>query len=76
MTANPVTVQPTTKVGQAIRLMALGGYRRLPIVDAQGRPSGMLHTSGIVHYLVQCFPSMIYTLPPAPHHAVSEREGA
>lgn len=76
MTSEPVTVTPETTLGRAIQLMAEGGYRRLPVVDPRGRPTGLLSTAGIVHYLVQCFPNVVYTLPPAPHHSTSEREGA
>jgi hypothetical protein len=63
-------------VGKAIGLMSAGGFRRLPIVDDQGKPVGLLKVSGILHYLVEHFPKVVYTLPPAPHHKMGEREGA
>ena len=37
---------------------------------------GNLSASSILHYLVQHFPKVVYTLPPAPHHKTQEREGA
>ncbi len=76
MVREPVTLCSTDTVGQAISLMASGGYRRLPIVDQKGRPTGVLNVSGILHYLVQHFPEAIYTLPPQPHPSTREREGA
>jgi CBS domain-containing protein len=76
MTANPVVLRARDTVGKAITLMAHGGYRRLPIVDDLGRPTGILTVQGIMHYLVEHFPAAIYNLPPVPHHSFQQREGA
>lgn len=76
MVTDPVTLTESDSVGTGITKMARGGYRRLPIVDAAGKPDGMLKTSGILHYLVQHFPTVIYNLPPTPHHTTQHREGA
>ena len=76
MSANPVTLRVGDSVGKAIRKMSKGGYRRLPIVDESGRPTGVVKVSGIVHYLVEHFPDTIYNLPPAPNPMTQEREGA
>jgi predicted transcriptional regulator len=76
MTANPVVLRASDTVGKAIKLMAHGGYRRLPIVDDHGRPTGVLTVQGIMHYLVEHFPTVIYNLPPEPHQATQMREGA
>ena len=76
MTANPVVLRARDTVGKAITLMAQGGYRRLPIVDDLGRPTGILTVQGIMHYLVEHFPAAIYNLPPVPHHSFQQRKGA
>jgi CBS domain-containing protein len=76
MTPNPVVLRARDTVGKAITLMAQGGYRRLPIVDDLGRPTGILTVQGIMHYLVEHFPAAIYNLPPVPHHSFQQREGA
>lgn len=76
MVTGLVTVRKSDTVGTAIRKMASGGYRRLPIVDESGRPVGMVKASGIVHYLVEHFPSAVYNLPPEPNPVTQEREGA
>ena len=76
MTRDPITVSQDTTVADAIAQMSSGGYRRMPIVDQDGRPTGLLKVAGILHYLVQHFPNIVYTLPPQPHHATQEREGA
>jgi CBS domain-containing protein len=76
MTANPVVLHAGDKVAKAITLMAQGGYRRLPIVDGQGHPMGIIKVEGILHYLADHFPATIYNLPPEPHHSFQMREGA
>jgi CBS domain-containing protein len=76
MTADPVVVGPREPIRAAIRLMEEGGYRHLPVVDAFGRPVGILSVKRIVHYLVEHFPSTIYNLPPDPGVFPLEAEGA
>lgn len=76
MAPNPTTLRSSDTVGKAIALMSAGGFRRLPIVDDAGKPVGLVKVSGILHYLVEHFPKVVYTLPPAPHHKMGEREGA
>jgi CBS domain-containing protein len=76
MTANPATIPATATVADAIRTMAEGGYRHLPLVDKTGRPTGVVAVHGIVHYLVDHFPNTVYNLPPDPKATTKDREGA
>lgn len=76
MTPRPVTVHLRETVSSAINRMASGGYRRLPMVNDMGKPIGIVKVSGILRYLVEHFPRAIYTLPPEPKRALSERDGA
>jgi CBS domain-containing protein len=76
MTRDPVVLRADDSVAQAINAMTHGGYRRLPIVDDRGKPLGIIKVEGILHYLVEHFPTVIYTLPPKPHYTTQEREGA
>jgi CBS domain-containing protein len=76
MTKDPVVVQPGEPIGSAVRRMQEGGYRHLPVVDAVGRPVGILSVKRIVHYLVEHFPSTVYCLPPDPNVYPSHPEGA
>jgi CBS domain-containing protein len=76
MSREPATILSTATVADAIRVMAEGGYRHLPIVDSQGKPTGVVAVYGIVHYLVDHFPETVYNLPPDPKAAPREREGA
>ena len=76
MTPDPVALSERDTVGAAITRMAQRGYRRLPIVDADGRPVGFVKVGSILHFLVDHFPATVYNLPPAPHHSTVAREGA
>ena len=76
MSTNLVTVLRDSKLGETIRLMSEGGYRHLPVVDAEGRPTGVVNAQGIVHYLVDHFPETIYNLPPSGDLKHKDREGA
>lgn len=76
MTRLPVALPASASVAAAIEKMAHGGYRRLPVVDAQGRPTGILKVESLLHYLVEHFPAMIHNLPPKPHYVIQDREGA
>lgn len=76
MVGRPTSVHTDAKVGDAIRAMSKGGYRRLPIVDEHGVPTGVVAVPGILHYLVEHFPEAIYNLPPEPGMISKEREGA
>lgn len=76
MVKSPVTIHAGDTVGSAIAKMSSGGYRRLPLVDDENRPVGLLKVSGILRFLVEHFPKMVYTLPPSPHHRMQQREGA
>ena len=75
MSDAPASIPADAKVAAAIQRMSFGGYRRLPIVDAQNQPTGVLQASGIVHYLVQHFPRTVYNQPPVPFPATQLREG-
>jgi CBS domain-containing protein len=76
MVAPAVTVARDDTVGHAVRTMYEGGFRRLPVVDPDGHPTGMVSVAGLLHYLVEHVPHIVYNLPPAPHHRTREQEGA
>jgi CBS domain-containing protein len=76
MIRQPTTVRKTDTVARAISLMSVGGFRRLPIVSDDGTIEGVLKVSGLLHYLVENFPKVVYTLPPEPHYKPGAREGA
>ena len=76
MTRSPTTLRADDTVATAIRKMSFGGFRRLPVVNGDGRVVGLIRASQTVHYMVEYFPKTVYTLPPEPHPVTHEREGA
>ena len=76
MVADPVTINPDTSIAAAILRMSSGGYRRLPVIDAQGQPVGVLPVSAIMHYLVEHFPQTIYNQSPVAFPVTQDREGS
>lgn len=48
MTENPVVIRPDASLGEAARLMAAKGVKRLPVVDADGRLMGIVSRADVV----------------------------
>ncbi|MBA4190890.1 MAG: CBS domain-containing protein [Planctomycetaceae bacterium] len=76
MTPDPVTVGPKDPVRTAIKRMQRGGYRHIPVVDEAGRPVGTLSARRVVHYIVEHFPALVFTLPPDGNQYPESPEGA
>lgn len=53
MTRDPVTEVPETTIAFALNLMSHGGFRHIPIVDADKTPVGIVSVKDVVDYLVQ-----------------------
>jgi CBS domain-containing protein len=51
MTPNPQTLTLDAKIAFAVQRMDQGGYRHLPIVDAEGAPIGVISVRDILAYL-------------------------
>lgn len=75
MVRRPASLAADATVADAIQKMSGGGFRRLPIVDADGKPTGVVRAIGVVHYLVEHFPKSVYNLPPVGRQVMQEREG-
>jgi CBS domain-containing protein len=51
MTPNPTALKATTPIAHALHLMALHGFRHIPIVDDEGRPRGITSFRGMVQFI-------------------------
>ncbi len=60
MTAAPQTVSVDSRLFDAVRFMDQGGYRRLPVVDREQRPVGIVDVKAVVTFLVEHVPSTVY----------------
>lgn len=76
MTPSPQTISPDEPVSSALGLMNEGGYRNMPVLDADGNILGNLSHPAIIQFLTDRFPREIYNLPPDPNIIPQNREGA
>ena len=53
MTAGPKTISEDASIESAVSLMRSGGFRRLPVVDADGRLVGMLSVDDVLMLLAE-----------------------
>lgn len=75
MTRNPETLTPDDPVAFALRLMSVGGFRHIPLVDGEGRPVATLSVKDIVDFLVEQFPQAVLNIPPEPGKHAERPEG-
>ncbi|MGH7162012.1 MAG: CBS domain-containing protein [Planctomycetota bacterium] len=64
MSPDPESVTLDDTVGHAFHKMSSGAYRHVPLVDADGRPVGVLSQREAVNYLVGFFPAEAINQPP------------
>jgi len=77
MTPDPETLTMRDELAWVLNLMAVGGFRHVPIVDDSGRPVAVFSVKHIVERLVEFFPHDVLNLPPHPGKNIArEREGA
>jgi len=48
MTRNPVVIGPDARLGEALDLLKSRKISELPVVDAEGRPVGMLDITDLI----------------------------
>ena len=53
MTPHPQTLDSFAKIAFAVHRMDVGSYRHLPIVDQQGRATGIISVRDILRYMTQ-----------------------
>lgn len=66
MTEKPETLRRQHGIAQALNQMTEGGFRHIPIVDAAGRPTGIIAMRDIVRFIVSLFPDAVQNVPPDP----------
>ena len=77
MTRDPECLTLDDGIAYALNLMSDGGFRHIPLVDAEGRPTGIVAMRNVVDYMVDMFPTEVRNLPPNPTLGIArEREGA
>jgi CBS domain-containing protein len=64
MTPDPETLGPDALIAYAINRLHNANYRTIPLIDAQGRPIGIMTVNDIVQWLAELFPEAILNAPP------------
>ncbi len=77
MTADPFTLPADANVAFALSKMVLEGFRHIPLVDDDGRPTAVVSMRNLIEYLGEIYSRELLTMPPEPHqHRFKSREGA
>ena len=66
MTPNPETLPETANLAFVLNVMTSGGFRHVPIVDANEKPLAVVSIRDVVRYLVSFFEKEVQNLPPRP----------
>jgi CBS domain-containing protein len=75
MTPHPVSVTANDPIRKVVNLMRRGGFRTVPVVDAEGRVLSCVRHKDIVNFLVEHFAERVLNLPPDPEQVAETREG-
>jgi CBS domain-containing protein len=76
MTREPVTLPADSRIAFALNKMVIEGFRHIPLVDDEGRPTGVVSMREVVEYLTDFFGKDVINLPPDPRVRFKQREGA
>jgi CBS domain-containing protein len=64
MSVHPKTLTLDDTVRQAISLMNEYGYRNIPLVDQEGRSTGLLQIRNIIQFLAELYPEEVLNVSP------------
>lgn len=67
MTAKPETLPVDASLAFALNMMTEGGYRHVPLVDADQKPVAVLSMKDVVRYICSFFEKEVKNLPPRPN---------
>jgi CBS domain-containing protein len=72
MTHDPECLRDDQTIADVLRMMSVGGFRHVPIVDGDGRPVHVVSVRDVVEFLVEAFPQEVLNRG---GDRTSEREG-
>ena len=76
MTADPFCLQSDDMIAHVMHNMHIGGYRHIPIVDDNGKPSLVVSVKDVVSFIFEQFPAEIDNILDEPFKGKHVREGA
>jgi CBS domain-containing protein len=59
MTAEPECLRDDQSIAELLRMMSVGGFRHVPIIDTEGRPVHVVSVRDVVEFLVEAFPQEV-----------------
>lgn len=62
MTRDPECLGDDESIARVLHMMSIGGFRHVPVVDAEKRPVFVVSVRGVVEFLVKAFPREVLTL--------------
>jgi CBS domain-containing protein len=75
MTADPETLGMNDGIAFALNKMIVGGFRHVPIVDADGVAQAVLSLREVVSFIVDLLPGRVLNLPPDPRLEAPSPDG-
>jgi CBS domain-containing protein len=66
MTSNPICLRSDDSIAYALNQMTVGGFRHVPIIDKQGRVTGIISVRDIAEYVASLVPGEVYNIRPEP----------
>ena len=76
MVREPECLAVGASIAWVLNKMSVGGFRHVPVVDDQGRPSIIVSVRDVVQFLVEAFPNEVLNLPPMGVERYRTRDGA
>ena len=64
MTPKPEALTTEDRVAYAVYCMSVAGYRTVPLVDAEGRPVGVVTAGDVLRWLADLFPETVLNMRP------------
>jgi len=75
MTRDPTSIHENDSVSEAVSRMQRGKFRHLPVVDEEGRPTGLISIRDVLGYIAEQFSQEVLNLPPDPSLEARRRWG-
>lgn len=76
MTRDPECLPNKASLAWVLNKMSIGGFRHVPAVEPDGRPTSVVSVRDVVEFLVERFPREVLNLPPEFGSVSRTREGA
>lgn len=63
MTRRPEVLRESDTLGQAFRMLVVGGYRHVPVIDEIGRATNVVSVRRIIEHVAELFPDQVFNAP-------------